>query len=110
MPLRVSLVNLQKFTFHAWVDVPEHEDVGARAEHAVLGARDDDAAHFRMLEANALQRVGELDVDAEVVRIELELVAGIDAAILVDVHRQRRDGSVERELPVRVAIRDACRT
>ena len=22
MPLRVSLVNLQKFTFHAWVDKP----------------------------------------------------------------------------------------
>ena len=36
MPLRVSLVNLQKFTFHAWLDSAEHEDVGARAEHAVL--------------------------------------------------------------------------
>ena len=30
-----------------------------------------DAAHFRMLEADPLQRVGELDVDAEVVRVEL---------------------------------------
>jgi hypothetical protein len=29
-----------------------------------------------MLEADALQRVGELDVDAEVVRVELELVVG----------------------------------
>ena len=29
-----------------------------------------------MLEADALQRVGELDVDAEVVGVELELVVG----------------------------------
>jgi hypothetical protein len=35
MPLRVSLVNLQKFTFQAWLDA-EHEDVGARAEHRSL--------------------------------------------------------------------------
>ena len=41
-----------------------------------LRARDDDGAHLGMLEADALQRVGELDVDAEVVRVELERVAG----------------------------------
>ena len=110
MPLRVSFVNLQKLTFHACDEVPEHEDVRAGAEDALLAARDDHAPHFGMLEADPLQRVGELDVDAEVVRIELELVAGIEAAILVDVQRQRRDRAVERELPVRVAVRDACRT
>jgi hypothetical protein len=32
-------------------------------------------AHFRMLETDALNGVGELDVDAEVVGVELELVA-----------------------------------
>ncbi len=57
-----------------------------------------------MLEADPLQRVGELDVDAEVVGIELELVTGTDSAVLVDVHRQRRERAVERELPVRVAV------
>ena len=58
-----------------------------------------------MLEAQALQRVGKLDVDAQVVGIELELVAGHDAAILVDVERQRRDRAVHREPPMDVAIR-----
>ena len=56
-----------------------------------LRARDDDGAHFGMLEADALERVVQLDVDAEVVRVELELVAGADAAVLGDVHRERRD-------------------
>ena len=95
----------------AEVDLPpvrrrsEHEDVRAGAEHALLAARHDHAPHFGMLEAYPLQRVGKLDVDAEVVGIELELVAGIQAAVLVDVQRQRRDRAVERELPVRVAVR-----
>jgi hypothetical protein len=35
-----------------------------------------------MLEADAIERIGELDVDPEVVAIELELVAGTDAAVL----------------------------
>ena len=52
----------------------EHEDVGAGAEDARLEAREDDGVHFGMLEADALQRVGELDVDAEIVGVELELV------------------------------------
>ena len=74
MPRRVSLVNLQKFTLNAWLERAEHEDVGAGAEDARLEAGEHDRVHFGMLEAQALQRVGELDVDAEVVRIELQLV------------------------------------
>ena len=31
---------------------------------------------FRVLEADALDGVGELDVDAEIVRVQLELVVG----------------------------------
>jgi hypothetical protein len=104
IPLRVSFVNLQKFTFHACVDVPSMKMFAPEAENAALRAGDDHAAHFRVLEAYPLQRVRELDVDAEVVRIELELVARTDAGVLVDVHRQRRDRTVERELPMRVAV------
>ena len=52
----------------------EHEDVGAGAEDALLQARDDDGVHLGVLEAQALDRVGELDVDAEVVGVELQLV------------------------------------
>ena len=72
---RVSFVNLQKFTFQACDGLPEHEDVGAGAEDALLAAGDDDAAHLGVLEAQPLDRVGELDVDAEVVGVELQLVA-----------------------------------
>ena len=70
MPQRVSLVNLQKLTFQAWLDDAEHVDVGARTEHASACAlRDDDRPHLRVLEANALQRVAQLDVHAQVVRV-----------------------------------------
>ena len=48
-----------------------------------------------MLEANALHGVGKLDVHAEVVRVELELVPRLEAAILVDVERERRHVAVE---------------
>ena len=46
----------------------QHEDVRAGAEDALLQAGDDDGAGFGMLEADALDGVGELDVDAEIVR------------------------------------------
>jgi hypothetical protein len=81
----------------------EHEDVGAGAEDPFLQAGDDDRAHLGMLEADAVQRVGEFDVDAEVVAVELQLVAGAQAGVLGDVHRQRRHRAVEREPPVAVA-------
>ncbi len=58
-----------------------------------------------MLEADALDRVGELDVDAEIVGIELEAIVGREPGIFLYVHRQRRDRPVEGELPVFVAFR-----
>src|SRR4029453_9528751 len=86
---------------------PQHEDVGAGTEDALATARDDDAANLGVLEAYALQRVRELDVDTEVVGVELELVAWQEAAILVDRERGDRDGPVARE--VREAIDTGCR-
>ena len=61
--------------------------------------------HLGMLEAQPLHGVGEFDVDAEIVGIQLELIALEQAAILVDVHGQRRDVAVDGELPVPVARR-----
>ena len=84
MPLRVSLVNLQKFTFQAWLETPSMKML-PRAEHLLLRAGDDHRAHLRVLEADALHRVVELDVDAQVVAVELELVAGTQAGVLVEV-------------------------
>jgi hypothetical protein len=87
----------------AEVDLPavagqaQHEDVGARAEHAVLQAGDHHRLHFGVLETDALQRVVQLDVHAQVVAVELELVAGAQAGVFVDGQRQRGDGAVERQ-------------
>src|SRR5439155_16883301 len=82
----------------------EHVDVRARAEDAVLRAADDERFGFGVLEPDALERVGELDVDAEIVRVELERVARAHAAVLLDVHEERRDRSIEGELPVLVTV------
>jgi hypothetical protein len=93
-------VDLPRMRRHA-----EHEDVGARTEDAVLQAGHDDRAHFGVLEADAIDRVVQFDVDAEVVAVELQLVAGTDAGILVDVQAQRGDRPVELHRPVAVARR-----
>ena len=81
----------------------EHQDVGARAEHLLLPAGDHHRADLRVLEAQPLHRVVELDVDAEVVGVELQLVARAQAAVFLDVHRERGHGAVEGDLPVPVA-------
>ena len=70
----------------------EHADVGAGAEDAILARAQHHRADFRMFEAHALHDVGELDVDAEIVGIELELIALEQPAVLVDVHEDGRDG------------------
>ncbi len=58
-----------------------------------------------MFEAKPLHRVRQFDVDAEIVGIQLELIALEQAAVLVDVHRQRRDVACDIKLPVPVARR-----
>ncbi len=82
----------------------QHLDVGSRAEHLVEAARDDHGSHLRVLEAQALHRVVELDVDAEVVRVELELVVAAQPTGRVDLHRERGDRSVDAEPPVAVHV------
>src|SRR3984957_1190238 len=58
-----------------------------------------------MLEAQPLHCVGKLDIDAEIVGIQLELIALEQAAILVDIHGQGGDVAVDAELPMPVARR-----
>ena len=87
MPLRVSLVNLQKLTLWAWV-APASMRILAPAQNTRgLPERSRMTFTCGMLEAQPLDGVGELDVDAEVVGIELELVAFEQRALLVDVHQ-----------------------
>ena len=52
---------------------------------------------FGVLEAKPLQHVGQFDVDAEIVRVELQLViAGPQAGVLAHVHGERRDVALDR--------------
>ena len=67
MPLRVSLVNLQKFTFHACDDRPSMKMFAPEQKMRSLPLVTTTARTSGMLEADALQRVVQLDVDAEVV-------------------------------------------
>ena len=97
MPLRVSLVNLQKLTFQAWLDTPS-----ARAKDAVLAAGDDDAAHVGVLKADAVERVMQLNVHPQVVAVELELVARTNPTVLRNVEGQLCNGAPDRQGPVAV--------
>src|SRR5204862_106697 len=56
-----------------------------------------------MLEAQPLHGVGQLDVDAEVVGVELELVAWPETRILVHIHGEIGDAVLCCELPMPVA-------
>src|SRR5262249_42754487 len=80
----------------------QHVDVGARAEDTVQGARDDDAAHLGVLEAQPLHGVVELEVDAEIVRVELEAVTGAQGPVFLDRHHEPGERPFDRQLPVRV--------
>ena len=80
----------------------EHADIGAGAEYVVLAGLDDDRTHLRMLEAQPLDRIVELNVDREVVGIELELVVRRQAAVRRDVHDQERNVAVRLDPPMAV--------
>ena len=80
----------------------QHLDVGAGAEHAVLAAGDDHRPDLGVLEPQPLHGVGELDVHAEVVAVELERVALHQPAGLVDVEHQRRERRLDLQAPVPV--------
>ena len=66
----------------------QHKDVGARAKNAVFQTGDDHAFNFRMFKADTLQSVVQFNVNAQVVRIEFELVARADTRVFVDVELQ----------------------
>ena len=53
----------------------QHADIGAGGEHPRLAGAQHHRAHLRMLEAQPLDRIGQLDVDAEIVGIQFQVVA-----------------------------------
>ena len=105
MASRVSLVNLQKFTFWACVDLPSMRILAPAQNTLSLPDLMTTQPHLRVLEAQPLHRVVELDIDAEVVGVELELVAVEQPAGLIDVHDQISDVAVALDAPMAVARR-----
>ena len=102
----------------------EHVDVRARAEDAVLPRGDDHRLDGRVGEPQPLQRVGQLDVHREVVRVAFQFiclrlrlrpVAGragsseLDLGVLASeglhLHGEPGDLAVDRQGPVPVAAR-----
>ena len=53
-----------------------------------------------MLEAESLQRVVEFDVHSEIVGIELQLIAGPQAAVFIHVHGECGDAAFDVQSPV----------
>src|SRR5262249_43287350 len=66
--------------------------------------------HGGMLEAQPLDRVGQFDIDAEIVGVELEIVAIEQPRFLVDVHHQCGDFAVDSQLPMAIARRLGLKT
>ena len=95
----------------------QHADIGAGGKHPRLRRAQHDDAHLRMLEAQPLDRVGKLDIDAEIVGIEFQIVAFEQRALFVDVHhrasppRRRPRASNGDSAPARSGNRSAsCRS
>jgi hypothetical protein len=83
----------------------QHPDVGARAKHARLARTQHDRFDLGMFETQALDGVVEFDVDAEVIGVQLELVALEQTAVFVHVHCQSGDIAFDRDLPMFVLRR-----
>jgi hypothetical protein len=80
----------------------EHINVRARRENAVFAADQHNSSDFGVFEPEPLDRIGKLDVDAQVVAVQFELVAGMKPGILTHVKGESRDSSIYRQVPVTV--------
>ena len=80
----------------------QHPDVGTGAEHAVLAGLQDHHLDRRMLEAQPLADIGQLDVDAQVIGVQLQFVTVEQPALLVHVHEEVGPLAVDLEPPVAI--------
>ena len=83
----------------------QRADIRAGAEYVLLAGADHDGAHLRMLEAQPANRVGQFDIDPEIIGIELQLGAGEQPGGRIDVERQCRDRPPDFEPPMAIASR-----
>ena len=82
---------------------PQHIYVGARAKNPRLSTGQNHGCHFGVLKSYSLKGIMQFDVDAEVIRIQLELVAWTDTCVFLDVHRKSRHPIFNRQFPMSIA-------
>jgi len=82
----------------------QHADIGPGAEHPVEAGGDDLRADLGMLEPQALNRVVELDIEAQIIGIQLEAVSGPQTARLVHRQLQFGDRPIDVEPPMTIAV------
>ena len=82
----------------------QHVNVCARAEHALLAARQNHDPHLGMLEADSVERVIKLDIHPEIVRVELEAVTRGRSGFLRDIQGQCGDRAGAGEAPVTISF------
>src|SRR5579863_9366841 len=98
-----SLVGeLAKVHFPRMTRKAQHVNVGAGAEDSLPGAGDNHASHLGMLEPNPLQRVVQLDIHAQVIRVQLKLVSGTDSSVLLHIQEKRGAAALDGEAPMPV--------
>jgi len=83
----------------------QHADICPGTKDPVLARTQHDDPDAGMLEPHPLHDIGQFDVDAEVVGVQLQLIALEQAAILVDIHDQGGDRPVIVHAPVAIARR-----
>ena len=81
----------------------QHTDVGAGTKDPFLAGADNHHGDLRMLEAQPLHRIGQLDMDPKIVGVELQLITCEQAAFLRDVEGQVGTVSVYPDTPVAIA-------
>ena len=83
----------------------QHVDVGPGAKNAILRAGQDHRVDLWAFEPDALQGIVELDIHAQVIRIQFQFVAWTNPAVFRHVHRERGNRAIKGEPPVLVARR-----
>ncbi len=83
----------------------QHADVRPGAKNPILAGPQHHRLDFRVLEAQPLDGVVELDVDAEIVGIELQLIPFEQARRLIDIHDEFGNLTIKGEFPMAVARR-----
>ena len=78
----------------------QHLDVGASAKDPVLGRSNDHRSDLRVLEPQTLHCVIKLDIHAQIIGIELEVVTGNEGLVFLDVQTQPRNPTVYAQPPV----------